>query len=222
MDSQYLHVCLCVCWCVSLAGVTLGGWLFPRTIRVQLDFRTPGPALTLTLAFHLPGPLELPASCLSPHLLLPCPLSWSSLSHLPCCLPQPSLASTPKSTSSLDVDHWAGGAAGGHLRWASLRPLPPGALAGESVCPQEKEGYDLVSGFSSATQPQFTHLQNGKAAVPATQVVVTINRDHVPKALTQCLACKSSCSHFISRSLLTPCSFCVPHHATHKVPICLL
>lgn len=48
--SVYMYVC-------ALAGVTLGGRLFPRTIRVQLAFGTAVPVLTLTLAFHrLPPP----------------------------------------------------------------------------------------------------------------------------------------------------------------------
>lgn len=42
------------------------------------------------------------------------------------------------------------------------------------------------------------------------------------RPLCQCLACNGSCSHFIMRSLLGPCSLCMSQHTACKVPVCLL
>lgn len=51
----------------------------------------PGASYLLLIASSSPSQLLILVQSFPP---------WSSLSHLPCCFPQPSLASTPKSTSS--------------------------------------------------------------------------------------------------------------------------
>lgn len=126
----------------------------------------------------LQPPLPPRASCLLriPHLLLSCPLSGSSLSlYLPHAASLSPHLLAPQRHLLIRCRAMESGAAGGHLGRASLHPLLPGAHAGEAVCPQEEQRSDLgvgttiSSGLSSTTQPQFTHLHNGKAAVPAMQ-----------------------------------------------------
>lgn len=139
--------CRSVRVCVSLAGVTLAGCLFPRTVRVQLDFGTT--AVCPDLHTSLPPPLPPGAS----YLLLIVSSSPSQLLILVQSFPSTMLLSSaltcqhPKEHLLKDVDR-----GGGRSRRASQTGFPSPSATWSPCrgdCPPARRNRDVTWGWNS-------------------------------------------------------------------------